>query len=322
MASIRTQRLPRAQTREGQLLEWVLLLALTVMWGSAFLLTKVALASLPSSTVVGGRLVIASIGLIAIWLIRRRGVPAGLRVWWFFFLFAVFGNALPYSLISWGQAFIDSGLAGILMAIMPLITLVLSHFVIPGERLTRYRVFGFLAGFCGIVVLMGPDALTAAQLGDSQLVAMLAVLGGAVCYAIAAVLARLRPAGDALVSAAATTVIGAILLFPVMMQGLTSVPLAAARDIDLIAVLALGVFSTAIASIVYFRLISSAGPAFVSQLNYLIPLWAVFVGVVFLGEQPQMNQLYALLLILCGITISQLDRNRARLSRVRIEKLS
>ena len=81
-----------------------------------------------------------------------------------------------------------------------------------------------------IVVLMGPDALTAIQLGDSQLVAMLAVLGGAVCYAIAAVLARLRPAGDALVSAAATTVIGAMLLFPVMMQGLTSVPLADARD--------------------------------------------------------------------------------------------
>ena len=114
-------------------------------------------------------------------------------------MFAVFGNALPYSLISWGQTFIDSGLAGILMAIMPLITLVLSHFVIPGERLTRYRVFGFLVGFCGIVVLMGPDELTAIKLGDSQLVAMLAVLGGAVCYAIAAVLARLRPAGDALV---------------------------------------------------------------------------------------------------------------------------
>lgn len=99
-------------------------------------------------------------------------------------------------------------------------------------------------------------------------------------------------------------------------------PLADARDIDLIAILALGVFSTAIATIVYFRLISSAGPAFVSQLNYLIPLWAVFVGVVFLGEQPQMNQLYALLLILCGITVSQLERNRAKLSRARIEKLS
>lgn len=304
MATSPSPRDNRTGTDGHSLLHWLLLLSLTVMWGSAFMLTKIALASLSPTAVVAGRLVVASLLLLALWSVTRRRLPGGLRVWWYFLLIALFGNALPFSLISWGQAFIDSGLAGILMAVVPLFTLTLSHYFIPGERLTRRRVAGFSAGFFGIVVLMGPDALTAMRHIDSQLLPMLAVLAGAACYAIAAILARLRPAGDAVSSAAATTLIGALLMLPVLLQDVDGSAIHLARGIDIAAVVVLGIFSTAVATIIYFRLIGSAGPAFVSQLNYLIPLWAVLVGVAFLGEQVQAEQLYALLLILGGIAIS------------------
>ena len=292
------------------------MLALTIMWGSAFTMTKIAVTHLPSPTVVAGRLVIGAAILICLLLIVTRRLPHGRRTWLFFFFIAAIGNIAPFLLVSWGQRFIDSGLAGILMACMPLFTLVLAHFCLPDERMTPTRVAGFVFGFGGVVVLIEPDYLMNAGEHAGQPVAMLAVLAGAACYAVAAVLARRRPPGDALSAAAATTLIAAMLSIPLL-----TIPDAAPRrisDVDSqawIAILLLGVFSTAAAAIVYFRLVSSAGAAFVSQLNYLIPLWAVSVGILFLDEQPAMRHLYAMLLILTGVLVAQRGRGHGATSR-------
>jgi len=296
--------------------DWGLLLALTILWGSAFLLTKIAVGSIPPHLVVVGRLAIAAAILVPLALVVSRGLGSGKRLWLFLVMIALFGNALPFSLISWGQQFIDSGLAGILMAVMPLATLSLSHFLVPGERLTPYRAGGFLLGFLGVVVLMGPEALTGLADGSGQLLPMLAVLGGAVCYAVSSILARLRPSSDALSSAAATTLLATLMILPFVV-GPASPPVAEVPSLSSVtAVACLGIFSTALAAILYFRLIRSAGPAFVSQLNYLIPLWAVVMGVVFLGESPELRDLGALTLILGGILFAQLERRRTR-ARVR-----
>jgi drug/metabolite transporter (DMT)-like permease len=295
-------------TRRHGLADWVMLLSLTLMWGTSFLLTKIAVGGLPPDLVVTGRLVVAALLLVpSAWLLAAR--PAGgARLWIFYVLIAVFGNVLPFSLIAWGQTFIDSGLAGILMAIMPLATLGLAHFLVPGEHLTRYRAAGFLLGFSGVVVLMGPDAFSDLAHGNGHLLPMLAVLGGAVSYAVSSILARLRPASDALFSAASTISLASLMMLPILfLIGDVEVPVSPERP-HLIAVALLGIFATAIATIVYFRLVKSAGPSFVSQLNYLIPLWAVGVGMLFLGEEPEPNHLYALGLILCGILITQLER--------------
>lgn len=294
--------------------DWLRLLALTILWGSAFLLTKIAVTALAPDLVVAGRLLVACLLLVPLAVLRRGlgGVraPWSARLWVFLLLIAIFGNALPFSLIAWGQQRIDSALAGILMAIMPLATLGLSHYLVPGERLTPYRIAGFLFGFSGVLVLMGPDALRGAADGEGSLLPMLAVLGGALCYAISAILARLRPASDALPSAAATTLLAAGLMLPfVLGPGDLDLP-PEPTVASLAAVLALGAFSTALASILYFQLIKSAGPAFVSQLNYLIPLWAVAAGMLFLGERPEPEALYALVLILGGILLVQLERWR------------
>jgi drug/metabolite transporter (DMT)-like permease len=288
-----------------------MLLSLTLMWGTSFLLTKIAVGGFPPDLVVAGRLVLATVLLVpTAWLLATRPV-AGRRLWVFYVLIAVFGNVLPFSLIAWGQTFIASGLAGILMAIMPLATLGLAHFLVPGEHLTRYRAAGFVLGFAGVVVLLGPDAFSDLASGQGHLLPMLAVLGGAISYAVSSILARLRPASDALFSAASTITLASFMMVPVVVLtgDVTGAAVPVAPETPhLIAVALLGVFATAIATIVYFKLVKSAGPSFVSQLNYLIPLWAVGVGMLFLGEEPEPNHLYALGLILCGILVTQLER--------------
>jgi drug/metabolite transporter (DMT)-like permease len=288
--------------------DWGLLLALTVLWGSAFLFTKIAVTAIPFELVVAGRLGIAALLLVPLAAVLGRRLPRGGRLWLFLVLIALFGNALPFSLISWGQRFIDSGLAGILMAVMPLATLSLSHFLVPGERLTARRLGGFLLGFSGVVVLMGPAALLKLGDGGGDLLAMLAVLGGAVCYGISLILARLRPPSDTISSAAATIAVAALMMAPFALGSARTEPLGADAAPAILSVLVLGVLSTALAALLYFRLIRSAGPAFVSQLNYLIPLWAVLIGVLFLGELPQLKHLLALALILGGVLLAQLDR--------------
>jgi drug/metabolite transporter (DMT)-like permease len=275
------------------------------MWGSAFLLTKVAVSALPPEAVVAGRLVIAATGLIGLLLVMGRGLPGTRRLWLFFLAMAVLGNALPFWLISWGQQRIDGGLAGILMAVMPLTTLLLAHFLVAGERLTRPRAAGFVLGFLGIVVLMGPEAVLELSGGGTALLSELAVLGGAVCYAINTIVARRRPASDPLAAAAGVMLLASAIMVPVAMAGepvaLSDVPATA-----VLAVAVLGVVSTALATVVYFRLVSAAGPTFVSLINYLIPLWALLGGMVFLGERPEWPTLAALALILSGIALSEI----------------
>ncbi len=280
------------------------------MWGSSFLFTKIAVTALPMATVVTSRLSIAALILVPLALLTARGWPRGWRLWLFLVAMALVGNLLPFSLITWGQRGIDSGLAGILMAVMPLSTLALAHLFVPGERLTPRRVGGFLLGFAGVVVLIGPEALLRIGGEEGPLLPMLAVLGGALCYGAASILARLRPASDAISTAAAVTTLAALMSLPASLSGVQVEMAAIARlSAPVIgALLFLGVLSTAVAMVVYLQLIQTAGPSFTSQLNYLIPLWAVVIGVLFLGERPTMAHLAGLVLILGGILLSRRKR--------------
>ncbi len=291
------------------LLHWLLLLALVAMWGSSFMLTKVALGAIHPLGLVAGRLTIGAALLIAILTALRRPWPGGSRLWLSFLVMAVLGNALPFLLISWGQQGIDSGLAGILMAVMPLTTVVLAHFFIAGEHLTTLRVAGFALGFLGIVVLTGPELLLEFAGEGTALLSQLAVLGGAVCYAANTIVARRRPKSDPLIAATGVTLLAATLMLPAAAftepVSITRLPLAPA-----LALLALGLISTALATVVYFKLVTIAGPSFLSLINYLIPLWAVVVGMIFLAETPEWRWLGALALILAGIGLSE-GRKRA-----------
>jgi drug/metabolite transporter (DMT)-like permease len=282
-----------------------------VLWGSAFLFTKLAVESIPPQLVVVGRLAIATVILIPLAVFMVQRPEGGVRFWLFMVLIALFGSALPFSLITWGQQYIDSGLSGILMAIMPIATLSLAHFLVPGERLTPYRVTGFVLGFIGVVVIMGTESLLSSIVGGKQILPILAVLGGAFCFAVAAILARLRPPSDGVSGAAATTLIATVMVTPFAL-GPGQALLQGASASSIVSLAVLGVFSTALGGVLYFRLVKTAGPAFVSQLNYFIPLWAVLAGMVFLNEHPQARHLLALVLILGGVLVSQFEYRRPR----------
>ncbi len=296
------------------LLHWTMLIALVVMWGSSFALTKVAVSAIAPESVVAGRLVIAGGVLFGLLLITGRRVPTEGRLWVFFMAMAVLGNCLPYWLISWGQRSVDSGVAGILMAVMPLVTIVLAHFFVKGDRMTWRKGAGFLVGFLGVVVLMGPDALLQVQGQGSQIVAQLAIVAGAVCYAVNTIIARLCPANDSIVAATSTT-IGANLLFLPTTVG-DFMPVVWDLDLSsLLVIVVLGVVSTALAPLVYFDLVRRAGPSFLSQINYLIPLWAVLTGMIFLGETPDWSAVAGMGLILAGIAVAQIVLPRQRRDR-------
>jgi len=288
--------------------DWGLLATLVVLWGSNFMFVKLGVATVPPATLAAGRLVVAAVVLVAV--IRALGYrfPRPGPVWVSYTLLAVVGNSMPFWLISWGQQTIDSSLAGILMAIMPLATLVMAHVWVTGEHLTRNRALGFVLGFVGIVVLVGPAALAGLGGSAGRVLAQLAVLGGALCYASQSVLVRLTlKGGDVMVASAAIVAIGAAISLPVALvvdQPWNLSPSAT----SVWAVIWMGIGPTAIATLAFIRLIGSAGPTFMSLVNYCVPVVAVFLGVVILGEAPNANAYTGLLLILTGIATSQLRR--------------
>jgi drug/metabolite transporter (DMT)-like permease len=218
-----------------------------------------------------------------------------------FIALAILGNCLPFFLIAWGQQTIDSALAGILVSVMPLATLVLAHFFVAGERVTRLRLVGFVIGFAGIVVLMGPTALTG--LGGEAL-AQAAVLGGALCYAGNSVLARLTIATDFLVASTAVLIVASVLMVPIAVM--VDHPWSGTPSAGSIAAIVwLGIGPTALATILYFRLIAAAGPTFMAIVNYLSPLVALLAGMTLMGERPGPTAVAGLLLILLGIALSR-----------------
>lgn len=291
--------------------EWALLLTLVVLWGSAFVLIHVALESFTPVAVAGGRLAVGALALFLILLVTGKRPPRDSRAWRFFATIGFVGNALPFFLISWGQQQVPSGLTGILMAVMPLGVLVMAHFFVPGERLSVWRVAGFTLGFGGVVVLTGPEALKAVGGNAAQLASQLAILAGALCYGIAAIVARRGPTYDPVVTATCVLAMGGAMtagfasIMALRGEGLAGLVTGPVSAGSAGALLALGALSTALATVVFFNLVRRAGPTFQSLINYLIPVWAVFLGAVALGERLPPRAFAALALILGGIVLAR-----------------
>ena len=295
-------------TTHRTLNDWLLLFALVAMWGSSFMFNGIAVSSLPPLTIVAGRIGIAAIVLLLFVYASGRRLPALGRNWWPYVVVALIGNAIPFYLITWGQQVVESALAGILMAFMPLATIVLAHFLIAGEHMTRQRAIGFAGGFCGIVLLMGPAALAGLGGDAVRVIAQLSVLGGALCYAMQSVLTRMIIKGDVLVAAAATLLVASVIVVPMALWQTPPWTLSP-RWQSVAAVCWLGVVPTAIATVLYFQLIRSAGPSFMSLVNYLSPGVAVMLGLWIMGEHPSPNAYLGLALILFGIAVANRRRS-------------
>jgi drug/metabolite transporter (DMT)-like permease len=279
--------------------DYVLLVILAAIWGSSFLFIKVAVAEIPAVTVATVRIVVAA---LILWLAARmagQAMPRE-RAAWIAIVFAAFtGNAVPFTLIGWGEEQIDSGLAAILMATMPLTTLLLAHVFTSDEKLTVRKTVGVSLGLAGLIVLMGPERL--ARFGD-EAIRELAVAGAATCYGINALITKRlvhlprRAVAAAMLATSAVIMVPASLLIdrPWTLQPGSQV---------IVSVIVLGIFHTAIATMMLFAIVRRQGASFFSQINFLVPLFGVAWGALVLAERPSANALLALALILIGIAV-------------------
>lgn len=284
-------------------LDWLLLFTLVAMWGSSFYFVAIAIRTVSPITLVAIRVTLAAVLLLGAMRALGLRMPRARAAWLFFFVLALIGYCIPFFLIAWGQQTIDSGLAGIVVGFMPLATLLLAHRFVEGERVTPAKLGGFVLGFLGLGVLLGPDALNQWRGTGTALLGQLACLGAAVCYAGNSVVTKRMPTTHALVAAAATTAIAAVVMTAAALA--FDRPWTLRPDAQAIAVCVwLGVGPTAVATIVYFRLIARAGPTFMSIVNYLNPLVALAAGALLLDEPVRPTALIALALILGGIALA------------------
>jgi len=294
--------------------DWIALLALTLMWGTAFMFNELALASFPPSVLVAARILIATAVLFA--FMRANGIrlpPLG-RAWIPLLVMAVLGNVLPFQLIAWAQQYIDSSMAGILMAVMPLFVLTLAHFLLPGSKLTPYRVVGFVVGFAGVVTIIGPEALRGLD-KNTTLWGAIAVLGAALSYSLNSIYARRLGAANPVQLSAGMLVAASLLSLPgaaVDVPGIASPSVAAMASLAV-----LGLLSTGLATLIYFRLVQGPGPTFLSFVNYLVPPCAVLMGALFLDESVSSSVYVGLCLILSGIAFSELGARFNNVFRLR-----
>ena len=291
---------------------WAKLLLLGVIWGASFMAVSLALKGFPPLTIAALRITIGAISLFAVLRVMGIGLPsfsnAQDRIIWACALgMGFFSNALPFTLLSWGQTYVASGFAGVCMAVVPLFVLPLAHMLVPGESMTLRRTISFLIGFAGVVLLIGLDAFRSAGT-DLESLARLACLGASLCYAIGSIITRLCPQVNMLSLSAAALLCGAAMMSPVALwvEGVPEMPAA----LPLGAVLYLGLLPTALAQVLLVQVARSAGPAFLSTVNYQVPVWSVIFGAVLLGETLPPQLFAALALILGGLLLSRKKRTR------------
>lgn len=282
------------------LTEWLMLILLSVLWGGAFLFSKMAVAELRPFTVVLARVGLAAAALALV--VRAAGLrmPDSARAWRPFFVLGFLNNLVPFSLIVWGQTQIASGLAAILNATTPLFGVVLAHALTADERLTAPRLAGVLLGIGGVAVIVGPEALGGA---GTAVLAQLAVLGAALSYGCAGIYGRRFRGTPPLVTAAGQVTASALMILPVALlvdrpwEGV--MPGAATWG----ALVGLALLGTAGAYVLYFRIMARAGATNAMLVTLLIPVSALLLGAVVLGEAVEPRQAAGMALIGLGLAV-------------------
>ncbi|MEO1202711.1 MAG: DMT family transporter [Pseudomonadota bacterium] len=282
--------------------DWLMLAALTLLWGTSFMFTALALNAFSPLELVAARLVIAAAVLSVYLKVVGERLPRTLSGWIPIAIMSVLGTVLPFNLLAFAQLSLESAVTGILTAIVPLFVLTLAHFLVPGARLTVGKLGGFVLGFTGVALVIGPDAIGGVGSRDA-VVAMLAVLVAAVSYSVNTIYARLKGLDKPAVLSAGMLLLASGMMSPALVpeQGLPALP----PPVALASLAVLGLLSTGLATVVYFRLIQGPGPTFLSLINYLVPACAVLTGAVVLGETLSAWTIAGLCLILAGVAISE-----------------
>lgn len=294
---------------------WIVFLLLGAIWSSSFMWIKIALQEVGPITLVAFRALFGLLFGIVIILVQRAQLPRTFRAWLPLLVLGLTNVATPFFLISWGEKSIDSAVASILDATVPLFTILMAHFMLPDDKMTVPKVLGLVVGFAGIVVLMSKDL----DASTNSLLGQLAVVVASLFYAISSIYARkvtedtpgiLRSAGP-LVSALAVTGVGALAFeSPVQFPQLGS---------TWVALLFLGVFGSGLAFVMAFYLIHEIGPTRTTMVTYLFPLGGVILGVAVLNEQLTWHVIAGAALIIVSLVVANLEPGkRAVVERQRV----
>ncbi|MGJ8527619.1 DMT family transporter [Maritalea sp.] len=279
------------------ILLWLLLAA---VWSSSYAFIKIGVATIDPMLLVFGRMAIGALLLLGVLAFMRKSLSKDLQSWKLYAVTGILGNALPFFLISFGELNVDSSLAAILMGGAPIVTVVLAHFVLPGEELTSRSSWGVVVGFSGVIALFGFGALSAI---GSHIMGQLALVGAAVCYAANTIIVKRSPKKPPLEMAAGSMLVGAACIGIASLVFVDFGTLASPNTESLVALVYLGVFPTAMAALIYFFLIVRLDARHMSQINFAVPVGGALIGVLWLGEPFGPTRIFALLIIVSAIIL-------------------
>ncbi len=276
----------------------VILTVLALIWGASFMLIKIADRQLAPATLILGRVGSAALLLAAIALVRLgpRETLAEIRgAWRWLVVVGLVNTAVPFWLLSWGETRIDSGLASIIQGAVPIFNALLAFGFFREARVGGLRLLGLGIGFVGVALLVGAQP-------QGKLLAALAVVAMALCYAIGTLLAGRHLRGTPpLVVALASTAVSTVAALP---AGIVQAPSGAWHGETIVAILVLGFVGTAVAYLLFFALIQRAGPNYATLVTYLVPPIALAYGAIFLGESFGLTAFASLVLILVGVALA------------------
>jgi drug/metabolite transporter (DMT)-like permease len=279
--------------------EWAMLILLSIVWGGSFFFYAIAIQGLPTFTIVFLRVSLGSIGL---WLCAWAMGLLPLRepgLWRSFFIMGLINNAIPFSLIVWGQREVASGLAAILNATTPFFTVLAANMLTADEKLSWNRLLGAIIGLSGVAAMMGTDIW--GQPGS--LVAQFAIIAASVSYGFASVFGRRFATIPPLITAAGQTAGSSLILFPIMLAvdmpwRLSSPPLAIWA-----AIIGLAILCTSLAYILYFTILKRSGATNLVLVTFLVPVSAILLGIAFLGESLDIHHLVGMATIAIGLAL-------------------
>ncbi len=306
--------MPPAVHRSMTSTEWGLLLFLALLWGGSYFYNAIAVKALPTLTVVTVRVVLGAVLLYAVVRISGARMPRDGKTWRAFFVMGLINNVIPFSMIAWSQGYVASGLASILNATTPLFAVVLAHFTTADEKTSPARVTGVIIGIVGVTVMIGPDALSEVK---GQFVAELVCLSASILYAGSGIYGRrFGKAGlPPLVTAAGQIGASSVMMIPLaaMVERPWNLPF---PSLEVWAALfGLGAISTCLAYIVYYRILATAGAVNLLLVTLLLPVTAILLGALILGERLGMNHFLGMALI--GLGLASIDGRPLRALRRR-----
>ncbi len=284
----------------------ILLIILASLWGPSFLFIKIAVVEISPLQLATLRIGIAAI-LINIFLLSKgQRLTKDLIFWKHVLIAGFFAHTLPFLLINWGEQYIDSALASILNGLTPLSTVVLANFMVSDEKLTGQKIVGVLLGFVGLLVLVMPNILSGLEATQAGIIA---VTIGAISYGVAIVYSKKHLKNTPSMHAPSAQLLGAtIYLIPISLMIESPANLLSISWQAIGSVLILAVFGTAIAFIVYYKILERTSASYLSLVTYLMPIYGVILGVLFMNEMISSEMIAGMLLILVGIFVVNYKR--------------